>query len=231
MNNTPILRVIDLHKSYQMGRSEYLHVLKGISFQANEGEIIAVIGPSGVGKSTLLHNIGILDRPTRGTIEIDGKNVYSNDDTKLAQLRNKTVGFVFQAHHLLPEFSAFENITIPGRIAGLSKQELEKETMKLVEQVGLEKRIHHRPKELSGGEQQRVAVARALINQPRLLLADEPSGNLDMQTADNLHTLLWTLSRQYKQTLIIVTHNKDLANKADRVIELYDGRIKNIITN
>ena len=228
---TPILRVKDVHKSYRMGRSGSLPVLKGIDMQAHEGEIIAVVGPSGVGKSTLLHIIGILDRPTQGHVEVDGQDVFLHDDTKLAQLRNKTAGFVYQAHHLLPEFSALENVMMPGLIGGKQKSELRDPAMHLLKEVGLENRAEHRPKEMSGGEQQRVAVARALINRPRLLLADEPSGNLDMKTAEALHAILWNLSREHKQTLIIVTHNHDLAKRADRIIELFDGRIKRSLRN
>ncbi len=226
-----ILRVTNVHKSYRMGRNNELHVLKGIDLEVGEGEIIAVVGPSGVGKSTLLHIIGILDRPTQGTVEIDGQDVFMYDDAKLAQLRNKTAGFVFQAHHLLPEFTALENIMIPGMIADLPKSSLQQRAKHLLREVGLEERAHHRPKELSGGEAQRIAVARALVNQPRFLLADEPSGNLDMHTAESLHNLLWNLSRQHKQTLIIVTHNRELAERADRIVELYDGRVKHFLHN
>ncbi|MBN2000275.1 ABC transporter ATP-binding protein [candidate division KSB1 bacterium] len=228
MNNNYILKTFDLHKSYLMGRGLRLHVLKGIYLEAREGEIIAVMGPSGVGKSTLLHLIGALDRPSAGTIQIDHTDLASFNDMELAQFRNKTIGFVFQAHHLLPEFSAVENVMIPGMIAGQQRAELQERALQLLLEVGLEDRTEHRPNELSGGEQQRVAVARALLNQPRLLLADEPSGNLDKHTADALHTLLWQLSRLYNTTLIIVTHNPDLAKQADRIIELEDGRIKNL---
>jgi lipoprotein-releasing system ATP-binding protein len=231
MENHPILRVKNVHKSYRMGRTGKLPVLKGIDMEAQEGEIIAVVGPSGVGKSTLLHIIGALDRPTTGQVEIDGQDVFSYDDIRLAQIRNKTAGFVFQAHHLLPEFSALENVMMPGLIAGTSKSDLRLRASKLLQEVGLEQRLDHRPKEMSGGEQQRVAVARALVNQPRLLLADEPSGNLDMKTAEALHATLWNLSREHRQTLIIVTHNHELASRADRVIELFDGRIKRSLRN
>ncbi len=231
MENTPILQVKGVKKSYRMGRVDKLHVLKGIDMDVHEGEIIAVIGPSGVGKSTLLHIIGILDRPSEGTVEIDGQNAFAYDDAKLAQLRNKTAGFVFQAHHLLPEFSALENVMMPGLIAGKSKTELKETALHLLDEVGLAQRVNHRPKEMSGGEQQRVAVARALINRPRLLLADEPSGNLDMKTAESLHAVLWSITREHHQTLVIVTHNNELARRADRIIELYDGQIKRTLRN
>jgi len=223
----PILQVTNVHKHYRMGKRNRLHVLKGIDLTVSEGEIIAVVGPSGVGKSTLLHIIGILDRPTEGNVNIDGRSVFDLDDTKLAQLRSETAGFVFQAHHLLPEFTALENVMMPALIAGHSRSDVDNRAWKLLKEVGLDQRAQHRPKELSGGEQQRIAVARALINSPRLLLADEPSGNLDLHAAESLHTLMWTLSRDHRQTLIIVTHNQDLALRADRIIELYDGKIKN----
>jgi len=214
-----------------MGRASTLHVLKGIDLSICEGEIVAVIGPSGVGKSTLLHIIGALDRPTEGKVELDGVDIFSYDDLRLARLRNKTVGFVFQFHHLLPEFTALENVMLPGMIAGTAKEKLRKRAESLLSEVGLQDRAHHRPSELSGGEQQRVAVARALINQPRLILADEPSGNLDLHTAESLHQLIWQLSRQHRQTFVIVTHNRELAERSHRVIELYDGQIKSITSN
>ncbi len=231
MNPQPILRVSNIHKSYKTGRSDFLHVLKGVDFSVREGEIVAIVGPSGVGKSTLLHIIGILDRADEGVVEIDGVNVSSYDDARLALIRNKTAGFIFQAHHLLSEFTALENVMMPGLIGGLSKQQLKEPAMKLLREVGLVDRAGHRPMELSGGEQQRIAVARALINRPRLLLADEPSGNLDVRTAESLHSLLWNLSREHRQTLIIVTHNHYLAKRADRIVELYDGRIKSDVRN
>ncbi|NIA28985.1 MAG: ATP-binding cassette domain-containing protein [Actinobacteria bacterium] len=226
-----MLRVFDLHKSYKMGKAGSLHVLKGINLQVREGEIIAIVGPSGVGKSTLLHLIGGLDWPTKGRVEIDGKDMFRYDNEKLSKLRNQTVGFVFQFHHLLPEFTALENVMMPGLIGRLDNKQLKKRCLTLLEEVGLADRLNHRPGELSGGEQQRLAVARALTNNPRLLLADEPSGNLDVHTANSLHRLLWQLNKKYNQTLIIVTHNKELAEQADKIIELYDGNIKNYTRN
>ncbi|NOY60685.1 MAG: ABC transporter ATP-binding protein [Calditrichaeota bacterium] len=230
-NNSTILRVIDLYKSYKMGKSGSLHVLKGINLQVREGEIIAIVGPSGVGKSTLLHLIGGLDWPTKGRVEIDGRDMFRYDNEKLSELRNQTVGFVFQFHHLLPEFTALENVMMPGLIGRLDSKQLKKRCLTLLEEVGLTDRLNHRPGELSGGEQQRLAVARALTNSPRLLLADEPSGNLDVHTANSLHRLLWQLNKKHNQTLIIVTHNKELAEQADKIIELYDGNIKNYTRN
>jgi lipoprotein-releasing system ATP-binding protein len=192
-----------------------------------EGEIVAIVGPSGAGKSTLLHILGALDRPSEGRVLIDGQDVFALDDRRLAEFRNKRAGFVFQFHHLLPELTALENVILPGLIAGHARRELEDVGMTLLAEVGLENRAGHRPPELSGGEQQRVAVARALINKPQLVLADEPSGNLDLQSSRALNALMWELSRKHNRTLIIVTHNLELARQADRVIELYDGRIKN----
>jgi lipoprotein-releasing system ATP-binding protein len=228
---TAILKIIDLCKTYEMGRSQNLHVLKGINLEIQEGEIIAVIGPSGVGKTTLLQIVGALDRPTSGQVEIDGANIFKHDHRRMSIIRNKTVGFIYQFHHLLPEFSAIENLMIPALIGGQKKAAIKNRAMELLKMVGLQDRALHRPAEMSGGEQQRIAVARALMNSPRLLLADEPSGNLDMQTAQSLHDLLWRLSREHNQTLIIVTHNHDLAQQADRIVELYDGQVKHQMKN
>lgn len=214
-----------------MGRSSTLEVLKGIDLTIAEGEIITIIGPSGVGKSTLLHLIGGLDRPTQGRVRIDGDDISGYDDTRLAQFRNRTIGFVFQFHHLLPEFTALENVMMPGLVSRHERRSLQERARELLQRVGLADRLQHRPKELSGGEQQRVAVARALINVPRLLLADEPSGNLDTESAQMLHDMLWEISRQLRQTLVVVTHNRDLADRSDRIIELYNGRIKTITSN
>ncbi|HPN34094.1 MAG TPA: ABC transporter ATP-binding protein [bacterium] len=225
MNET-LLQTYDLHKRYRTGKDSELHVLKGITLKVAAGEIVAIVGPSGVGKSTLLHLLGTLDRPSQGRITWQGRDVNQLAEAQLAQFRNKTIGFVYQMHHLLPEFTALENILLPGLIAGQRMAALTERGRRLLSQVGLEARAGHRPNELSGGEQQRVAVARALINQPRLILADEPSGNLDMASGEQLHQLLWQLCRANGQTLIIVTHNRELAQRADRVVELLDGRIK-----
>ncbi len=225
MNLNKIVLTDNLYKNYYLNTLP-VEVLKGIDLEIYKGEIVAVMGPSGVGKSTLLHILGVLDRPTSGRVLIEDIDIFHYDDQQLAEYRNKTVGFVFQFHHLLPEFSALENVMLPGLIAGINKITVRNRAIELLTEVGLEKRLDHRPNELSGGEQQRVAVARALINSPKLLLADEPSGNLDRQSAEALHQLFWELNQKLKQTLIIVTHNLDLAGQADRVIELFDGRVR-----
>lgn len=224
-SNSTILETFGLEKAYTVGRSKLL-VLKGIDLEIKRGEIVAIIGPSGVGKSTLLHLLGALDRPTAGKIFIEGIDIFGFDNERLANFRNRTVGFVFQFHHLLPEFSALENVVMPALIAGVSQKRAYRAGIKLLDEVGLWQRANHRPGELSGGEQQRVAVARALINNPQLLLADEPSGNLDLETSNSLHRLMWHLSRSRNQTFIVVTHNLQLASKADRIIDLWDGRVK-----
>lgn len=226
MKSKSILTVDNLFKNYLMGKS-VIEVLKGVSFELSDGEIVAIVGPSGVGKSTLLHIIGALDRPTHGKVKINELDIFSYNDNDLAQFRNREIGFVFQFHHLLPEFSALENVMMPAMISNGDSKEINKQAMKLLNEVGLSDRYNHRPGELSGGEQQRVAVARALINSPQLILADEPSGNLDQASSQSLHQLFWELNNRLNQTMIIVTHNLKLAQRADRIIELYDGKIKN----
>ena len=223
----PLLITRSIVKQYPTA-SGALDVLKGIDVTIYPGEIIAIVGASGVGKSTLLNILGALDRPTSGEVEIDGALISQLDDRRLAQFRNRTVGFVFQFHHLLPEFTALENVMMPALIARRHGSGVMNRAKQLLTDVGLAPRLSHRPGELSGGEQQRVAVARALMNEPRLVLADEPSGNLDMRASESLHQLLWNLSRRDGRTFIIVTHNLELAKQADRVIELFDGRIKKI---
>jgi len=220
-----ILLANNIYKNYYLDNAT-VDVLKGIDLEIYEGEVIALTGLSGVGKSTLLHILGVLDRPTKGRLFIDDKDIFQYDDRKLANYRNKTVGFVFQFHHLLPEFSALENVMLPGLIAREDKNDVLIRAENLLKEVGLANRLNHRPNELSGGEQQRVAVARALINSPQLILADEPSGNLDRQSANALHELFWDLNKRMNQTMVIVTHNVELANDANRVIELFDGRVK-----
>jgi len=225
MGYNSILLTDNIFKSYFLD-NRTVEVLKGIDLEIAEGEIVAVMGPSGVGKSTLLHILGALDRPSSGSVIIDGTDIFDYDDAELALFRNQTVGFVFQFHHLLPEFSALENVFLPGMISKKDQREIRERAINLLTDVGLADRLDHRPNELSGGEQQRVAVARALMNSPRLLLADEPSGNLDRQSAEALHQLFWDLNKKMNQTLVIVTHNIELANMADRIIELFDGRVR-----
>jgi len=215
----------NIYKNYYLDKNT-IEVLKGIDLEIYEGEIVAVTGSSGVGKSTLLHILGVLDRPTKGRLFIENSDVFQYDDRNLANYRNKTVGFVFQFHHLLPEFSALENVMLPALIAREDQNKISLRAEELLDEVGLANRLQHRPNELSGGEQQRVAVARALINSPKLILADEPSGNLDHRSATALHDLFWKLNKNKNQTIVIVTHNMELADNADRVIELFDGRVK-----
>ena len=202
-----------------------LEVLKDVSLEIKKGEIISIVGASGAGKTTLLHIIGTLDRPNKGLLMINNENISNLSDKKLAAFRNKNIGFVFQFHHLLPEFTAIENVCIPAFIAGTDKSLAEERAMELLTFLGLTDRINHKPSELSGGEQQRVAVARALINNPAVVLADEPSGNLDSNTAKDLHQLFFTLREKFNQTFVIVTHNEELANMADRKLVMKDGTI------
>lgn len=202
-----------------------LQVLKGLNIEIKKGEIISIVGASGAGKTTLLHILGTLDRPSIGSLAINNQNIFGFSDKKLAEFRNKNIGFVFQFHHLLPEFTALENVCIPAYIAGISRAEAEKKATELLTFLGLSERMNHKPSELSGGEQQRVAVARALINNPAVVLADEPSGNLDSSTAKELHKLFFTLREKFNQTFVIVTHNEELANMADRKLVMKDGYI------
>ncbi len=215
-----ILEATNIHKRYGT-----LDVLKGVSLQVKKGEIVSLVGPSGAGKSTLLHIIGTLDRPNSGDLKIEGKDVFKQSDKALAAFRNKSIGFIFQFHHLLPEFTAVENICIPAFIHGESKTKAETRAKELLEMLKLGHRINHKPTELSGGEQQRVAVARALMNNPALIMADEPSGNLDTNNARDLHNLFFELRDKLNQTFIIVTHNEELAGMADRKVHMKDGRI------
>jgi len=211
----------DIHKSFGS-----LKVLKGISLEVKEGEIISIVGASGAGKSTLLHILGTLDKADAGILELNRISISQLSDRKMAEFRNRHIGFVFQFHHLLPEFTAIENVCIPAFIAGKGKRESERMAMNLLEFMNLKERIHHKPSELSGGEQQRIAVARALINEPSVILADEPSGNLDSASAIELHNLFFQLRDTFKQTYIIVTHNLELANMADRKLTIKDGIIR-----
>lgn len=202
-----------------------LHVLQGVDLHILKGEIVSIVGPSGSGKSTLLHILGTLDLPDSGVVRISGQPVNFTHQKQLAAFRNRHIGFVFQFHHLLPEFSALENICIPGWIAGRKKKEVLEQAKQLLATLGLANRADHKPQALSGGEQQRVAVARALINDPGIVFADEPTGNLDSANAMELHRLFFDLRKQFDQTFLIVTHNEDLAARSDRVLHMKDGKI------
>ena len=202
-----------------------LQVLKGIDLTINKGEFVSIIGASGAGKTTLLQIIGSLDKADQGELLVDGVKLNQLSDKKLAEFRNKHIGFVFQFHQLLPEFTALENVCIPGLIAGRKKQEVEQQANDLLHKMGLEERMHHKPSELSGGEKQRVAVCRALINRPSLILADEPSGSLDSVNKKELHSLLRQLCNEYGLTVLVVTHDNELAEVSDRIIEMRDGTI------
>jgi len=200
-------------------------VLKGVSLEIAKGDLACIVGPSGAGKSTLLHIIGTLDRADKGIVTIDGQDIAALKDKELSDFRNQHLGFVFQFHHLLPEFTALENVSIPAFIAKKNEAETRKRALELLDFLGLKDRMNHKPNELSGGEQQRVSVARALINQPLLILADEPTGNLDTERSEELHQLFFDLKKEFNQTFIIVTHNDLLAEKADRKFVMKDGLI------
>lgn len=202
-----------------------LEVLKGVNFSINRGEVVSIVGPSGSGKSTLLHILGTLDKADLGEVMMNDTLVSGLSGKKLANFRNKHIGFIFQFHHLLPEFTALENVSIPGWLGGRKKSEVKEEAVRILKLLGLADRMDNKPNQLSGGEQQRVAVARALINQPDIVFADEPSGNLDTANARELHQLFFELRDQFKQTFLIVTHNEELAQLSDRVLQMKDGRI------
>ncbi len=216
-----MIKAQNIQKSY-----ENLKVLKGINLEIKKSEIVAITGASGAGKTTLLHILGTLDKPDGGTVEINGQIISGLTEKKLAAFRNKHIGFVFQFHHLLPEFSALENVCIPAFIARLSKKEAEKNAREILDFLGLSSRLSHKPSQLSGGEQQRVAVARALINKPDVILADEPSGNLDSANAKELHKLFFDLRENFDQTFVIVTHNAEFAGMSDRLLHMRDGMME-----
>ncbi|MBE0617226.1 MAG: ABC transporter ATP-binding protein [Proteobacteria bacterium] len=220
----PMVEARGVRKVFLQG-SARLEVLKGIDLTVGQGECLAVVGASGAGKSTLLHILGALDRPTEGQVLFRDEDVFRRPDPELARFRNRHVGFVFQFHHLLPEFSALENAAMPIRIAGRSREDAEARAREILEAVGLGARLKHRPGELSGGEQQRVALARALALDPELLLADEPTGNLDHRTGEAMHRLMLEWNQRTGTTLVVVTHNRELAEAMDRIITLVDGRV------
>ena len=216
-----MIKAIDIHKSYGN-----LHVLKGVNFEVSKGEIVTIVGKSGAGKSTLLHILGTLDKADKGTLMIDQTSVLGLNEKALSDFRNTNIGFIFQFHHLLPEFNALENVCIPAFINKTSEDVARKRAAELLEYLGLAQRMDHKPSELSGGEQQRVAVARALMNQPGIVFADEPSGNLDSATSKELHELLFQLRNDFQQTFVIVTHNEELARMSDRTVVMEDGFLK-----
>jgi lipoprotein-releasing system ATP-binding protein len=220
-----VLEAHDVYKSYVGGDGNELHVLNGVNLSVPRGEMIAIVGASGAGKSTLMHVLGALDKPTRGYVVIGGEPVHGRNETELGELRNRTVGFVFQFHHLLREFSALENVMMPLRIAGKTDGEARSRAAELLARVGLSARMTHRPAELSGGEQQRTAVARALAMDPQVILADEPSGNLDRWNAENLHELLSEVVNDLEIGMVVVTHSRSLAGRANQVLLLDGGKL------
>jgi len=220
-----IIKAENIYKSYPTGSNNRLEILKDISIEIPRNKISVIIGASGAGKSTLLHIIGGLDKPDKGIILIDDQDVSSFSDKKLSSFRNTHIGFVFQFHHLLPEFTALENVAIPQLIGNISFSKASKKAKELLEAVGLAERLSHKPAQLSGGEQQRVAVARALVNDPQLILADEPTGNLDTENSDTLNKLFVDLRDKFNKSLVIVTHNKDLMALADFIFEMKDGKL------
>ncbi|MBQ2045808.1 MAG: ABC transporter ATP-binding protein [Muribaculaceae bacterium] len=221
-----MIEIRNITKNY-----DSLQVLKGIDLDIVPGEVVSIVGPSGAGKTTLLQIIGSLDRPNSGSVKYDNTSIFSLKDTQLARFRNENIGFVFQFHQLLPEFSLLENVAMPALIGGANRNDAFNRARKLIEYLGLKDRESHRPAQLSGGERQRAAVARALINNPKVVLADEPSGSLDTKNRQELHKLFFDLRRDMNQTFVIVTHDESLAADCDRIIKMRDGQITEIITN
>lgn len=220
-----MLQVVNIHKKYGA-----LEVLKGIDLTINAGEVVSIVGASGAGKSTLLHILGTLDSADTGEVRFDDKNITRMNATELARFRNRHIGFIFQFHNLLPEFTALENACLPGFLAGRPELEVTERAAELLSMLNLSHRMHHKPSEMSGGEQQRTAVARALINSPRIIFADEPSGNLDSHNAQELHEIFFRLRNEFNQTFVIVTHNEQLATMADRTLVMKDGLIVQEVT-
>jgi lipoprotein-releasing system ATP-binding protein len=225
LHEAPVIAASGVHKSYVGGDGSLLEVLRGADLEVMGGETVAIIGESGSGKSTLLHILGGLDRPSAGEVRVGGNALYDVPEDRLSDLRNATIGFVFQFHHLLREFTVLENVMMPQLIAGRGRRAAAERARELLDDVGLGGRLEHRPAQLSGGEQQRVAVARALANQPLAVLADEPSGNLDPGTSDRLHDLLFGVSERHRTALVLVTHNMQLAIRSDRVLEVQGGQL------
>ncbi|MBR5551079.1 MAG: ABC transporter ATP-binding protein [Muribaculaceae bacterium] len=221
-----MIEIRNITKNY-----DSLQVLKGIDLDIVPGEVVSIVGPSGAGKTTLLQIIGSLDRPNSGSVKYDNTSIFSLKDTQLARFRNENIGFVFQFHQLLPEFSLLENVAMPALIGGANRNDAFNRARKLIEYLGLKDRESHRPAQLSGGERQRAAVARALINNPKVVLADEPSGSLDTKNRQELHKLFFDLRRDMNQTFVIVTHDESLAADCDRIIKMRDGQISEIISN
>lgn len=222
MGKEKLFEISGIKKSYKITKKNYLNVLKGINLEVYKGEIAAIVGKSGAGKSTLLHILGTLDRPDSGQFLFEDKDVFSFSDKQLAEFRSNEIGFIFQFHHLLPEFTAIENVQIASLISGNKNKD---NSVKILNEVGLKDRVNHKPSELSGGEAQRVAIARALINSPKIILADEPTGNLDTENAEAIINLIFELRNKYNQTYLIVTHNEEFAQRCDRIIKISDGVI------
>ena len=223
-DSSPLIRVQNLHKTLTTGQ-RHVQALKGLNFEIQEREFLSIVGASGAGKSTLLHILGTLDRPSQGYVYYRGKDIFSHSNRRLAQFRNQKIGFVFQLHHLLPEFTALENTMMPALISGIKKRAAKENAESLLVKIGLKDRIHHKPGELSGGEQQRVAIARALVLRPEMILADEPTGNLDSMTGNLIFDMLYKLNQEEKIVMVLVTHNERLAGQAPRCITLKDGGV------